>query len=64
MQTNQQKANGHTTQRRNTGGNRQNESSARTVNGVYHGIDDFLRRYPIATMNRYGERVINGVRIC
>jgi hypothetical protein len=27
-------------------------------------LDDFLLRFPIATVNEYGERVISGKRIC
>jgi hypothetical protein len=27
-------------------------------------LDDFLMRFPIATLNEYGRRVISGKRIC
>ena len=27
-------------------------------------LDDFLKRFPISTMNEYGDRVIRGIRIC
>jgi hypothetical protein len=30
----------------------------------YAGIDDFLRAYPIAAFDRYGDNVISGRRIC
>ena len=36
----------------------------RRKNYLYTGIDDFLRRYPIAILNEYGERTIRGMRIC
>jgi len=28
------------------------------------GLDGFLMKFPIATFNEYGERVISGTRIC
>jgi len=30
----------------------------------YSGIDDFVKKFPFAAVNKYGERVIRGVRIC
>jgi hypothetical protein len=27
-------------------------------------LDDFLMKFPIATLNKYGQRVISGKRIC
>jgi hypothetical protein len=64
MLTNQQRTHEGVTRRRYAGEKQREKSSTRIVNSAYHGIDDFLRSYPIATMNRYGERVISGVRIC
>jgi hypothetical protein len=33
-------------------------------NNVHVSLDDFLRKHPIATLNRFGDRVISGTRIC
>jgi hypothetical protein len=35
----------------------------KTRSAVYHSLDDFLRRIPIATSNQFGELVIRGTRI-
>jgi hypothetical protein len=50
-------------------GNRHKPLAERTAaygsgNIIRTGIDDFLRNNPLATLNRYGERVIAGSRIC
>jgi hypothetical protein len=63
MQTNREKTSGHT-RRRNTGGNKRERMSMKTGYAPYNGIDDFLRSYPICSLNEYGERVISGRRIC
>jgi len=31
---------------------------------TYESLDDFLNKFPIATLNEYGNRVISGTRIC
>jgi hypothetical protein len=31
---------------------------------TYSSLDDFLKSYPVFSMNEFGERVINGRRIC
>jgi hypothetical protein len=31
---------------------------------AYDSLDDFLNKVPIATLNKYGNRVISGTRIC
>jgi hypothetical protein len=59
-----QKKNTHIARYRYTGKQQQGKSSTRIINAAYHSIDDFLRTNPIATMNRYGDRVISGSRIC
>jgi hypothetical protein len=28
------------------------------------GLDDFLKQYPVSTLNEYGDRVIYGRRVC
>jgi hypothetical protein len=50
--------------RRNAGENRLEKAPIKIVNTVVCGIDDFLRSYPIFSLNEYGERVISGRRIC
>ena len=31
---------------------------------VYPSINEFLSKYPVSTVNEYGDRVISGKRIC
>jgi len=33
------------------------------TDSYYNSLDGFLMRFPIATLNEYGERVISGKRI-
>jgi hypothetical protein len=45
-------------------GEKRRKSAGKNGCAAYKGIDDFLRSFPIATVNRYGDRVISGIRIC
>jgi hypothetical protein len=48
----------------NAGENKLERAPIKTGYTAYNGIDDFLRSYPIFSLNEYGERVISGRRIC
>jgi hypothetical protein len=50
--------------RQNSGGNKRERIPIKTGYAAFNGIDDFLRCYPIFSLNEYGERVISGRRIC
>jgi hypothetical protein len=64
MQTGRQKTNSGVTRYRNTGEKQWEMTPRKTGYAAYKGIDDFLKSYPVSTMNKYGERVISGYRIC
>jgi hypothetical protein len=36
----------------------------KTGYALYSGINDFLKSYPVFSLNQYGEPVISGRRIC
>ena len=38
------------------------KKTVKTANKV--GLEDFLKTYPVAVFNEYGDRVISGRRIC
>jgi hypothetical protein len=63
MQTNQRRANTPAARYWSTGEKRR-KAPKKTGYAAYHGIDDFLKAFPVATMNRYGEPIISGIRIC
>jgi hypothetical protein len=64
MQTSGRKTSVRIMRRRNTGANKQGKAPVKIRYAAYNGIDDFLRSYPIFTLNEYGERIISGRRIC
>jgi hypothetical protein len=64
MQTNRKETSLRVMSRRDSGGNRRERKPVKTGYAAYNGIEDFLRSYPIFSLNEYGERVIGGRRIC